>query len=204
MTDTYLAISGLYPLAFDEVSAFVGGLDCGDYTVDSTGTIYVPFGSDAGGLMTAEYLASLSPYTGEQATRVDFDAGGGTASYIVPIVIGVAYNSDGQGMRAIMDTDTKSPSGPGIGKTRRGHQVGFILSNTVALSVGTNTGNLQSMKLTDASQLTALSALDMFTGVKWDVLQNDYEYDTRVYWRADRPVPATVAAYDTFANTEDR
>jgi hypothetical protein len=204
MADTYLAITGLYALGGQTVTAWIGGLNCGNYVVDVTGTINVLFGADSGGLCTPQYLASLSPYTGENAVVASFDAGTGTLSYTVPIVVGLAFNADGQGVRAVTTEDTKTPTGPSLGETRRGDQFGLLLSNTVNLQVGTNTGNLQSETMKQADLLTDLAATSMFSGVRWDILPGDYTYDGMIYWRQAGPEPATVCAYTVFLDTEPR
>lgn len=50
---------GLTELVGRTVTAWVAGLDCGDYVVDSVGSITVPMGSDPDGLLTAQYLYDL-------------------------------------------------------------------------------------------------------------------------------------------------
>src|SRR6185312_4003026 len=111
MSDVSIAFYGLYHLSGETVSAWVGGLDCGDYVVDSLGAIYVPLASDAGGLLTAAYIVSLDGYTGENQVTITFDAGTGAANYTIPVVIGAPYTSQGQAMRPQLEADVKSPEG---------------------------------------------------------------------------------------------
>ena len=55
---TGVTLYGLWHLNGKTVSAFIGGLDCGDHLV-TNGSMFVTFGSDPGGLLTLAYLNSL-------------------------------------------------------------------------------------------------------------------------------------------------
>ena len=57
--DTQITIYGLWHLYNTMVTAYIGGLDCGDYLVAVDGSIIVPYGSDVGKLMTPAYLIDL-------------------------------------------------------------------------------------------------------------------------------------------------
>lgn len=59
-SDTGLTIYGAYQWAGGTVSAWIGGLDCGDFTVAADGSIFVPFGSDPDGILTNTYLQTLN------------------------------------------------------------------------------------------------------------------------------------------------
>lgn len=206
-----LKFSGLYHLLYQEVQAFIGGLDCGDYIVDATGAVFVPFGSDDGGLMTAPYLSGLSPYTGENATRVYFDDGLGVGPqwYIVPVVIGVGYTSRGQTLRPASADDIKSPSGPALGKMRRSYQVAALLQNCIngKISFGSDfAGTQQALSLrtvyTDPS--TELAGTSMYSGVYWGDIVAASDFDTAIAWEITRPVPATVCALTSFLESQER
>lgn len=207
----YLKFSGYYHLVYQSVQAFVGGLDCGDYTVDTTGSIIVPFGSDSGGLMTPTYLASLSPYSGENAMVVNFDLGlgQGVLSYTVPVVIGAGYTSQGQTLRPATADDLKSPSGPALGKMRRAYQFSALLLNCITnkMSFGSDlSGTLQSATFrtvyTDPS--TDLSELSPFSGVYWSDVISNSDFDNAIAWQVTRPVPATVCALTSFIEGQER
>src|SRR5229473_214382 len=138
-TDVSLQFYGMWYLAGQTVSAQIAGLDCGDYTVNSsTGSITVPFGSDAGGLMTAAYLATLATFTGEQAVTFTYTLSDVATTVTVPVVIGKSYTTQGQRLRAATAEDIKSPVGAALGKLRRSEIASVLLSNTVGISVGTN------------------------------------------------------------------
>lgn len=65
---------GYFYLAGLQVSAMVGGLDCGDFQVAADGTVFVPYGSDAEGAFTFQYMQQLSAAGinfGQFATNLD-------------------------------------------------------------------------------------------------------------------------------------
>lgn len=208
-TSTYLTFSGFYHLIGQQVSAFIGGLDCGDYGVDTTGTVTVPFGSDDGGLMTPAYLARLAGATGENATTVYFDAGngGGVLPYVVPVVIGVGYTSNGQTLRPATAEDLRSPSGPALAKMRRAYQFGALLLDAVKISFGADFGTtLQPASFrtvyTDPASVEAETT--MYSGVYWGDIANGTDFDNAISWQITRPVPATVCALTAFLEGEER
>src|SRR5579859_4432009 len=178
-TSASLQFYGFWYLAGQTVSAQIAGLDCGDYVVDSTtGSITVPFGSDAGGLMTAAYLATLPTFVGEQACTFTYVLNNVNTTVKVPVVIGLAYTTQGQRLRAATADDIKSPIGAALGKLRRAEIASVLLSNTIGLSVGTNFSNLEAMVLPGADGETALPATSMFSGVARINLTDDHTYDS--------------------------
>jgi hypothetical protein len=185
------------------VSAQIAGLDCGDYTVATDGSISVGFGSDSGGLFTANYLASLSPYTGEQAASVTFVLNGLTFTQTVPVVIGLPFTSQGQRLRPATADDIKSPVGAALGKVRRTEIAAFLLSNTVGISAGTDFDNLEALVLPDVDGETALPATSLFTGVVRLNLTDNHSYDSMLCWQVSRPWPCTVCAASSFLHTEE-
>lgn len=59
VSSTGVTLSGFADLNGDTVTAFLCGLDCGDYTV-ANGQIFVPYGSDVSKLFTLAYLQSTA------------------------------------------------------------------------------------------------------------------------------------------------
>lgn len=55
-----IVLYGFHYLIGESLSVMIGGLDCGDFTVAAGGTLTVPLGSDAGGLLTEAYLLELT------------------------------------------------------------------------------------------------------------------------------------------------
>lgn len=201
MADTYLHISGLGHLAGQQVSVQIGGIDGGDLVVDSTGSIYYVFGSDAGGITTPAYVASLSPYTGEGAATVAFDAGLGTTTYTIPLVVGQSYDSRLQVLRPVIEAEVKSPVGSAIGQTRRVSGVAIALLNTIAVNLGTTFSNLLAAfgGVEDAN-----ADNNMFTGIYYMKIRDQYSLDGMVCAQLNRPGPLTVKAIGTYVETEER
>lgn len=203
-TSASLQFWGFWYLAGQTVTAEIAGLDCGDYVVDTTsGSIIVPFGSDAGGLMTAAYLASLPTFVGEQASTFAFILNNVLTTVTVPVVIGLAYTTQGQRLRAATADDIKSPVGAALGKVRRAELASVLLTNTIGLNVGTDFSNLFPMTLPGADGETPLPATSMFTGVARINVTDDYSYDSEFCWEVTRPWPCTVCATSSFTHTEE-
>ena len=203
-TDTGVQFYGLWYLAGQTVSAQVAGLDCGDYVVSSTtGSITVPFGSDTGGLMTAAYLATLPVFVGEQAVTFSYILNDVTTTVTVPVVLGMAYTTQGQRLRAATAEDIKSQIGPALGKLRRTEIATLLLSNTIGLSVGTDFSALEALVLPGADGETALPATSLFTGAVKINLTDNHTYDSMLCWQVGRPWPATVCAASSWLHAEE-
>lgn len=56
---TGITCYGYQYLAGSTISMWIGGLDCGDYVVSTTGSVFVPYGSDPNGLLTLAYLQGI-------------------------------------------------------------------------------------------------------------------------------------------------
>jgi hypothetical protein len=203
-TDVSIRFYGMWYLAGQTVSVQIAGLDCGDYVVTSdTGSILVPFGSDTGGLMTAAYLATLPIFVGEQAVTFSYILADVVTPVTVPVVIGLAYTTQGQRLRAATAEDIKSQVGAALGKLRRSEIATVLLSNTIGISVGTDFSKLEAMVLPGADGETALPATAMFTGVARINLTDDHTYDSMFCWQITRPWPCTVCATSSFLHAEE-
>lgn len=203
-TDTGLKFYGMWYLAGQTVTAQIAGLDCGDYVIDATtGSITVPFGSDTGGLMTAAYLATLSTYVGEQAVTLSYTLNSATQTVTIPVVIGLAYTTQGQRLRAATAEDIKSNIGAALAKLRRTEIAGVLLTNTIGISVGTDFSTLEAMVLPGTDGETALPATSMFTGVAKINLTDGHSFDSMFCWQVTRPWPCTVCATSSFLHAEE-
>lgn len=200
-SDTEITFHGMPHLVGKTVQACVGGLDCGDYVVDSSGAISVPFGSDDGGLMTPQYLAGLDGFAGEQATPCKFYVDDVLVTVTVPVVIGQKYTSDGQILRAATKEDFSRRT-DALGKNRRAHEFGVLLHNVVEISFGTTFDNLDPARFTSDGE-TATPQTTLYSGVYRGLLTDDYGYDSMFAWRVDRPWPATVCAVGVYLVAED-
>ncbi len=201
---TSLQFYGFWYLAGQTVTAQIAGLDCGDYVVDSTtGSIVVPFGSDAGGLFTPSYLASLPAFVGEQGVTFTFVHNNVDTTVTIPVVIGLAYTHQGQRLRPATADDIKSPVGAALGKNVRTEIATLLLSNTIGVNVGTDFSKLEAVKLTGADGETPLPATSMFTGVVKINLTDNHSFDSMFCWEGTRPWPCTVCATSSWLHAEE-
>src|SRR5260221_584995 len=115
MAATDITFTGLWYLNGVVVSCAIAGLDCGDYYV-LNGTIVVPI--TAHPQLSSGYIAHVASKNLSAPSMASITLAGDT--YLVPVVIGRAYSTQGQRLRPL---DFKINSGPGLlGHTRRGHQ----------------------------------------------------------------------------------
>ncbi len=120
-----------------------------------------------------------------------------------PCVIGKCFTSQGQLLRPVLPPDTGVHMGTGFAKTRRINRFGIQLSNTVALSVGTDFGaTLNPVYFKDAGQSQLLPTVT-YNGVWRDSLADGYDFDSMLSWQIVRPYPASVVAYGGFIETVD-
>lgn len=196
-----LTVSGL-PIGTGntDYAVWIGGLYAGTYQVNS-GTVAVPYGSDPDGYLTAAYLQGLNGSWGELGVSVT--AGGQTVS--VPLVVGFAFTSQVQTLRPTALNDVRTPTGPGLAKTRRHHMYGLLLANTVTgLEISVDTGPVRPITLTAKDRATALDHTALYSGVWWDVIDDDNSFDGQVLIQRSDPYPLTIAAFTGFLHTQDR
>jgi hypothetical protein len=201
-SDTSITFYGLPHLTGSIVQACVGGLDCGDYTVSEEGSVTVPFGSDAQGLMTPQYLVSLDGYEGEQATPIRLYVDDEQITIVVPVVVGVGYQSDGQILRPAARGDLARRT-DAIGKVRRAHEFAVLLDNVGAISFGTDFSTIDAAEFKTADGETDLPSTTLYSGVYRGILTDEYGYDSMLCWRVDRPWPATVCAAGVYLVAEE-
>lgn len=208
MTDAVaVTFYGMTDIVGSTVTAFLTGLDCGDYLVASDGSITVPFRSDPDGLFTiariqAQDHSDVASGWGVLATKIDVYVGGATHTYTVPCAIGFSYVSEGQVLRPAAESEIKSPQGSGLGKRRRNHQFAALVTNTVGTSFGTTFTNVTAANFTDAAG-TSLDRSIMFSGVYWDTVVDDYSFDGMLCWSTTRPYPTTIVSLTGFMQTQE-
>lgn len=181
-----LQLNGLWHLNGKTVSAFIGGLDCGDWTV-SNGSLLVPFApstSQGNALFTAAFVSGYS----------------GT----LPIAVGFVYNSDGQLLRPDTQPESGARNGPGFGKERRVQRFATRLVDTQGIYFGTKFSRLNKARLRTTGQ-TPIADNALFNGIHEDPIDDDGEgFASQICWRIRRMFPATVAAIGGFLHTEDK
>ncbi len=181
-----LQLNGLWHQNGLTVSVFAGGLDCGDHTI-SNGSVFVPFGDGVSGgtgsgLFTQAYVNTFTT---------------------LPIVVGFNYNSDGQIVRPASAAETGARNGPGFGKIRRNHNYSVNLIDTSALNIAADFSHLKALNFRQLNGI-AYTALQMWQGVWWDVIDDDYSFDGMIAWRSQRMLPATVGTISGNIQTNDR
>ena len=184
--------------------AMISGLDCGDYTVAADGSVFVPYGSDPGGLFTLAYLQNLAAANpnGFGALSTNLDVIGGSR-YVIPAVIGYTYTSQGQLLRSVLPQDAGAANGPAMGKTQRLHMFSALLASTQGISFGTSFTYLQAAQFANPAG-TPYPNNQLFSGVWWDTIDSDYSFDEQGCWQVSRPYPATVVTFGGFLHTQDR
>lgn len=194
------------------VAAFVCGLDCGNYTVASDGSITVPYGSDPGGLFTQSYLISQSAEVtganyGALGCGVDLDVNGTLTRATIPVAVGFTYTSQGQRVRAQVQMEDRTQEGPGFGDTRRMHQfaVQFAVAVTGTVSFGSDfAGTLTAANFSTAFEGPVAEPTNVvYSGMFWNVLNHGYDMDGMLTWQVTRPVPCTISAVGDFAGMEE-
>jgi hypothetical protein len=105
------------------------------------------------------------------------------------ITLGYAYNSDGQ----TMPLEGGAQDGSAQGKIKRIGRIGFWLIDTLGLKFGRDADNLSEIINRQWGDAYG-QATPLFTGVVRKRFEGDYDLLGQVYWRADGPFPATVAA----------
>ena len=196
---TGITFYGLNGLNGQTATAWIGGLDCGEFQV-SGGSAFVPFGI-AGGYFSLGYLKMLS------ASRAGFATGvvEATERLTIPALFGFPYVTRGKLLRPVAPQATGAQNGPALGKARSIAQFAALLNNCVngTISFGTDFAAMRPANLTSPSG-KAYTPLEMASGVHWDTLEDDVGFDGMIGWEVTRPYPASVCAIEGFIRTQDR
>ena len=197
------------------LSVFLGGLDCGDYPVQTDGSIVVPYQSDPDGILTPAYLQSISSETayGAITAAIDVTISSALTRVYVPCVVGYNYTSMGETVRPVttLDDQTKTPFAPG--KTRRVHMFGALLQGAVGQQAGASHPALQFRSGSTTTWFPAelqypngapYNYETLYNGIHWDTIDGDENFDGLVSWQMTRPYPVTLCALSTFIETSER
>jgi hypothetical protein len=184
-----LTLNGLWHLNGKTVTAWLGGLDCGDYAV-ANGSITVPYGDGvsagtAAGLFTATYAAALP---------------------LSQMLVGFTFASQGQIVRPALPAESGARNGPAVGKKRRTQKIAAQLEGAgVGVSFGTlfaPASRLNPAKFRQPNDVAFL-VNQQFTGVYKDTLTDDYSYDGMICWQVARPYPLNIANIGGFIEATD-
>lgn len=192
-SSTGITLKGMHHLNGKTVTAFVGGLGCGTYTV-SSGSIVVPFGSDPDKAFTAAYLNTISP-SGTMPVN--------NGALTIPCVVGFQYASQGQLLRTAKQV--QGSNGPLMGKTRRTHMYSALLNNCVtgSIAIGGDANHTHAMNFASPGG-KAYTRAQLFNGVFWNTLEADYNFENGIFWQVTGPYPASICAMEGFYKVEDR
>ena len=126
------------------------------------------------------------------------------ASNFIPAIVGYDYSSTTQGqlLRPGTPQDAGAANGPPQGKKRRTNQFAALFQNTQAVSIGTNFSNMRPISFTTPGG-TPYTVFQMFSGVWWDQLEDDYSFDSMLAWQSNGPYPLTVVSISGFLETQD-
>lgn len=188
-----LKLNGLWAHNGREVTAFIAGLDCGEFTV-ADGTITVPFGDGVpGGASAALFTEAVV-----SAISASFDAA------VIPMCVGFSYTKQGQIVRPAQQIESGTRAGPGQFKERRVHRSGAQLYGAINgdLAFGTDFNTLRPVKLTTAGG-TKYTPLQPWSGIYRDQIGDVSGFDGMVCWQSSRPLPWMVIAIGPSLQTQD-
>jgi hypothetical protein len=199
-----LTINGLWHLNAKTVTAFVAGVDAGDYVV-TNGSITVPIDG------TAHSANGTSPLT----------VASGLLTTSSVIVVGFTYNSDAQLLRGGPQKDSGAATGPAAGKVARIHQFAALLIDTcggiyasggsgptwtyspAGIAFGSDFNDLD--PLLKNADTTQVAEATLVNAVVWAPFKNPYTFDEgQPCWRIARPYPATIGWFSAYQMTQDR
>jgi hypothetical protein len=93
--------------------------------------------------------------------------------------------------------------GTAIGKTQRTHRIGVMLHRSLGLKIGTSFDSLDELTFrTAADNMGRAPAL--FTGIKSEELEADYDFENQLCFRSDQPLPSMLLALMPQMHTQDR
>lgn len=178
---TQITLYGLWGLNGKTVAVWAGGLDVGDVSV-TNGQVTVSFGDGIESLFTADYVDTFSG--------------------ACPIILGFTYTSRGQLVRPVLPAETGARTGVATGKVRREHKVVAHLTNTLGIYFGTTFNRLRPAKFRTPGG-RKYNALQVFSGIFKDTLDDDASLDGMICWEVRRPYPAIVAQLGAMMATQD-
>ncbi len=104
------------------------------------------------------------------------------------IAIGYGYNSDGRQLRL----EAGAQVGTALGKTRRIQRVGFLLYRSLGFKFGVNDWSSLDTIIFRKSSDAGSRAVPLFSGIKSEEIEADYDFDNMITWRQDQPLPCLV------------
>lgn len=139
---------------------------------------------------------------GDGAVQPNATVSSGTislATMATTVHIGLGYDSDGKMLRL----NAGAADGTAMGKTQRIHRVGFMLHRSLGMKIGPSFTDLTELTFrTGSDELTRAPAL--FTGIRSDTIEMDYDTENQICFRQSQPLPSTILAIMPQLHTQDR
>jgi hypothetical protein len=125
-------------------------------------------------------------------------------TYTVPAIVGFDFSPSCQGqlLRPGMAQEAGAANGPPQGKKRRTNQYAALFQNSQAVSIGTDFTHQNAVAFATPSG-TPYAVTQLFSGVWWDTLSDDYSYDSMLAWQSYGPYPLTIVSISGFIETQD-
>jgi len=115
------------------------------------------------------------------------------------VQVGLAYDSDVETLRF----ESGSANGTALGKTQRINRVGILLHKTINMEWGPDFSDLVPIIFRNASDPLG-EAVPLFSGIKSETFDSDYDFENNICIRQSGPGPGTVLAIMPQMATEDR
>lgn len=193
---TSIKLFGMYNLVGRIVDVVIAGIYVGQFVVDVQGGVTVPYTAT----FTAAYVVSQQAQN-SMTNGVQLAASGGP--YTISASVGFAYQARGQILRPGLQADSGAQNGPPLGKVRRLHMFGALLSGTQSISFGSTFTKMHAAAFKSGGG-TPFTSSQLFSGVYWDTVEDEYSFDSMLAWQTSGPYPATVVSVSGFLHTQDR
>lgn len=113
-------------------------------------------------------------------------------------IVGYPYDSDLVTLRY----ESGSANGGALTKIKRAHRLGMLLYQALCVKIGTSFGALTEMFFRD-STIPNGTPTPLFSGVRLETIDADYDFDNKYCLRVSQPCPATVLALQPRMDTQD-
>lgn len=123
--------------------------------------------------------------------------------YCVPFVVGATYPSRCQILRPASPQESQTQSGPAQGKLRRMTYAAPLLFEAQGVSMGVDFLNMRPLAFKSAGGTVDLTVQQLFSGVYWQTVDADYNYDNMWCWQITRPYPCTVVSVECQVETNE-
>ena len=158
------------------------------------------------------YMPSVSnTFTTEQTQLwpgVDSSSFSQQVTYTVPTSLGFCYTSQAQILRPDAGNDAGTRNGPAFGKLRRidNYAVALYRTQGISFGVGFETTDLFEANLITGGNIQG-SDVDpptLFSGIHYDTLEADMDFENMISWQQIRPFNGTITAIAGFINSQDK